>query len=359
MENRKFKSSEHAYLYCMCIELGEPELAEYVRDAATAAIAKQRSRDIPLSTDRTEWNKIKLNVMKTVLCAKANSSPSFVQYLLKTGDKFLAEATRDTFWGAGLSPHMCRTTDPSHYPGSNHLGMLLMELRVEILKQQSSQKSSIRHSPSPTRPVSSSDVTSPPPQTQENQAPQPLPSQSPAAVVSEGVNPQEQSLEINRSANPEDQQSSTDHASGQPTPPQPESVVMKSVSKFEGHRSRDHVKRPMNPKIVMIKKGDRKLLPQRVKRRASQPPPTRSHSTRSTHLISRYFNDKSGKRKHVHSPTSEKNAEKRPGKRPEIGILDDEYSDSTSVTSVSSFASCSDGQFGAEERDPNTETTQL
>ena len=185
MENLKFKSSEHAYLYFMCIELGEPELAECVRDAATAAIAKQRSRDIPLSTDRTEWNKIKLNVMKSVLCAMANSSPSFVQYLLKTGDKFLAEATRDTFWGAGLSPHMCRTTDPSHYPGSNHLGMMLMELRMEIIKEQSSQKSSIRLSPSPPRHVSSSDVTSPPPQTQEIPAPQPLSSQSPAAVVPE------------------------------------------------------------------------------------------------------------------------------------------------------------------------------
>ena len=137
MDGMFFRSTEHAYLWYMCTELDEPKLADRVMRAPTAAIAKQVSRDIPSTKNKTKWNNKKIDVMKCVLEAKANQSTEFVNFLLNTGDKYLVEATRDTFWGAGLSPHLCRTTDPASYPGYNYLGLLLMDLRMAINKKTS------------------------------------------------------------------------------------------------------------------------------------------------------------------------------------------------------------------------------
>lgn len=147
MDGVKYASAEHAYQWLFCVEMNEPELAERVYQAASAADAKSTAKQMPTNKIYTEWSKNKLSMMKKVLKAKAESNKEFVTYLLNTGDKYLVEATKDTFYGSGLSPYLSRTTDPSHYPGSNHLGKLLMELR-EHYGMQLNNKSLTTHSTS-------------------------------------------------------------------------------------------------------------------------------------------------------------------------------------------------------------------
>ena len=70
--------------------------------------------------------------MKSVLIAKIGSNKIFRDELLNSGDQFLVETLADPWWGCGLPYHIAIKTNPNHYPGSNKLGQLLMELRGEM-----------------------------------------------------------------------------------------------------------------------------------------------------------------------------------------------------------------------------------
>ena len=70
--------------------------------------------------------------MREVLIAKIGSNKFFRDELLNSGDKNLVEALADPWWGCGLPYHIAIKTNPKHYPGSNKLGQLLMELRGDM-----------------------------------------------------------------------------------------------------------------------------------------------------------------------------------------------------------------------------------
>ena len=80
--------------------------------------AKKLGRRIKM---RSDWNDIKLQIMKELLRKKFNREP-FKQQLIDTGDEELVEGNRwgDTYWG------VCRGR------GQNKLGKLLMQVRKEI-----------------------------------------------------------------------------------------------------------------------------------------------------------------------------------------------------------------------------------
>ena len=80
--------------------------------------AKKLGRKIKM---RSDWNDIKLQIMKELLRKKFNREP-FKQQLIDTGDEELVEGNRwgDTYWG------VCRGR------GQNKLGKLLMQVRKEI-----------------------------------------------------------------------------------------------------------------------------------------------------------------------------------------------------------------------------------
>lgn len=131
MDGLTFPSSEHAYLWSFCLEMNEPELAERVFNAPSPPAAKAISKEMSTNKIFTEWTNTKLNVMKKVLAAKAETNEKFLVFLLNTGNKYLVEATKDVYYGSGLTPHLSRTTKISLHPGANHLGKLLMELRAK------------------------------------------------------------------------------------------------------------------------------------------------------------------------------------------------------------------------------------
>lgn len=90
-----------------------------IADCVTASEARQLGRR--LSPLRSDWTRYRLNAMRTLLQQKF-ASPHLRTALLNTGDEELVEGNtwNDTFWG------VCRDR------GSNHLGLLLMEIRGEL-----------------------------------------------------------------------------------------------------------------------------------------------------------------------------------------------------------------------------------
>ena len=71
---------------------------------------------------RTDWDLVKVDIMRDILRAKANQHEYVRRKLLATGDRELVENSwRDNFWGWGPNKD-----------GKNQLGKLWMEIRSEI-----------------------------------------------------------------------------------------------------------------------------------------------------------------------------------------------------------------------------------
>jgi predicted NAD-dependent protein-ADP-ribosyltransferase YbiA (DUF1768 family) len=55
---------------------------------------------------------------------------------LSTGDKTIAEATTDKFWGIGLKLESNVLMDQNQWLGKNVMGKVLMAVRAEIIQRQ-------------------------------------------------------------------------------------------------------------------------------------------------------------------------------------------------------------------------------
>lgn len=87
----------------------------------TGVVAKRAGRKISL---RSDWETVKVDIMRDVVRAKFSQNPDLLKKLLDTGDAELVEGNswHDTFWGV----------DQATGEGENHLGRILMEIRSEL-----------------------------------------------------------------------------------------------------------------------------------------------------------------------------------------------------------------------------------
>ena len=83
-------------------------------------IAKRKGRRVKL---RSDWEAVKIEVMREVLRCKFSQNPELKAKLIATGDAELIESNNwnDRIWG------VCNGK------GQNHLGKLLMELRAGLV----------------------------------------------------------------------------------------------------------------------------------------------------------------------------------------------------------------------------------
>lgn len=114
-EGKRYPSTEHAYQAAKSLD---PAEREKVRKARSAGHSKKLGRKINL---RTDWESVKVDVMRTVVREKFKSA-RLKQLLLDTGKAKLVEGNHwgDTYWG------VCKGR------GKNWLGKVLMEVRKEL-----------------------------------------------------------------------------------------------------------------------------------------------------------------------------------------------------------------------------------
>jgi ribA/ribD-fused uncharacterized protein len=131
LNGRVWPTSEH---YFQAQKFVGTEHEETVRNAKTPSMAAKlgRSRSLPL---RADWETVKDDVMRAALRAKFEQHPKLKSLLLSTGEVELIEHTRnDSYW-----------VDGGDGTGKNRLGILLMELRAElVLKIESTSNPSTR-----------------------------------------------------------------------------------------------------------------------------------------------------------------------------------------------------------------------
>lgn len=118
-------STEHAYQ--MTKATNEEDLS-WVAAASTAGQAKKRGRRIFC---RSDWDEIKIPVMRAVLASKFSWESELSNRLLDTEDALLVEGNywHDIFWG--VCHGKCRS-GPHPSMGENWLGWCLMAQRAAL-----------------------------------------------------------------------------------------------------------------------------------------------------------------------------------------------------------------------------------
>lgn len=116
---RLYESSEHIYQSFKAITLEDFILIANSKDPYET---KRIGRSIEIDP---EFSIYQIELMKDIVLAKFANNADILQKLLATGDVYIEETNtwRDTFWG------VC-----DGY-GHNHLGLILMDVRKEILEQ--------------------------------------------------------------------------------------------------------------------------------------------------------------------------------------------------------------------------------
>lgn len=117
-----YPTSEHAY---HSEKFESHQLKEQIKNCRSAHDAQKFANE-HVAERRTDWNSVKLSIMKEILHAKVAQHPYVNKKLIESGDKELVEDSwRDDFWGWGPKKD-----------GANHLGRLWMEVRSEVVLHQ-------------------------------------------------------------------------------------------------------------------------------------------------------------------------------------------------------------------------------
>ena len=125
----KWKSSEAWYQAQRFPE--DAKHQEAIRNAAHAYASKEVAYE-KISNSRSDWDKVKVEVMAKALVLKA-TNPDFVEALKETGNMDIVEKSwRDSFYGA--KPIDCESNGAAKggYVGANVLGQLEARLRNAI-----------------------------------------------------------------------------------------------------------------------------------------------------------------------------------------------------------------------------------
>jgi ribA/ribD-fused uncharacterized protein len=116
----RFDTSEAAYHWEKFSDK-RPEIQELIRCAPSAHEAFTIAAHWT-SYRRSDWDEVRVDVMRDILRAKVEQHPYVRKKLLETGTRELVEDSwRDDFWGWG-----------PNRDGRNMLGTLWMEIRTEI-----------------------------------------------------------------------------------------------------------------------------------------------------------------------------------------------------------------------------------
>jgi len=115
-EGMNFSNVEAAFQAAKCLDMKERERFF----GLSGGQAKRLGRRVEL---RSDWDEVKIEIMRQVLKSKFTQNSELREKLIATGDTELIEGNNwnDTFWG------VCRGK------GRNHLGKLLMEVRAELV----------------------------------------------------------------------------------------------------------------------------------------------------------------------------------------------------------------------------------
>jgi ribA/ribD-fused uncharacterized protein len=122
IDGRTWPTSEH---YFQAQKFAGTDHEEVIRTTpspmAVAKIGRDRKRPL-----RPDWEQVKDSIMRKAVRAKFSQHPQLAELLVGTGDADIVEHTEnDVYWGDG-----------GDGKGLNRLGVILMEVRSELLEMR-------------------------------------------------------------------------------------------------------------------------------------------------------------------------------------------------------------------------------
>lgn len=131
-----FGCAEQYMMYGKAKLFGDEEIGRQILEADHPRTHKALGRKVK-SFDPAVWERERMRIVKEGNRAKFSQNADLLATLLATKGTTLVEASPyDKIWGIGLSASDARAQDPKQWKGKNLLGIVLTELRDELLAER-------------------------------------------------------------------------------------------------------------------------------------------------------------------------------------------------------------------------------
>ena len=129
LEGRTFRWVEEYFFHKKAELFNDLASVQKIKNAESPVQCKSIGHSI--KGDINAWRRKEVQIMKKALQEKFGQNPDLKDFLIRTGDVQLAEASpTDSFWGTGVG--LGKEVVSHKWKGKNKLGELLMELRTEL-----------------------------------------------------------------------------------------------------------------------------------------------------------------------------------------------------------------------------------
>jgi ribA/ribD-fused uncharacterized protein len=130
IDNEVFATVEQYLQYRKALHAERPDVASQIKNTRSPALCKKYGDSIKI--EDKAWLPVAKEVLLKSCTAKFNQNTRAKMFLLSTDETVLAEATRDRFWGIGLSLDSKELAEQSKWTGANAFGDILMIIRDRI-----------------------------------------------------------------------------------------------------------------------------------------------------------------------------------------------------------------------------------
>lgn len=128
----EYHTAEQYMMAQKAILFKDDEILQKIMSADNPAVYKSLGRQIR-NFDSKIWDENKCKIVVSGNMAKFSQNPKLLDFLLKTGDRVLVEASPyDRIWGIGLAKDTPDIENPFKWKGINLLGFALMEVRENL-----------------------------------------------------------------------------------------------------------------------------------------------------------------------------------------------------------------------------------
>jgi ribA/ribD-fused uncharacterized protein len=128
LEGKVFFSVEQYYQYSKAVKCGNPIAANKILKSSSSSFCKR----IGDSLTSPDWKAQSLPIMFHGCKAKFSQNEIPRRFLLDSGNKIIAEASKNATFGIGLNLEDPEVLNRSKWTGNNELGKILMRIRQEL-----------------------------------------------------------------------------------------------------------------------------------------------------------------------------------------------------------------------------------
>ena len=126
-----FSSSEQYIQYKEATYFKDNQIAEEIMTTDDPLECKRLARDIDNYSEH-KWNQVAYDICEPGVHAKFRQNIKLTNLLIMSGNKKLAEASRDDVWGTGFYLGHAHCADPDRWVNQGILGQMLCKLRAEL-----------------------------------------------------------------------------------------------------------------------------------------------------------------------------------------------------------------------------------